>query len=85
MALNIKNRRVCELAREAAARFQSSQVAVIEQALERLLAEEDRLATSRLEALRAAVLRTQAALSEEDKQSLRGADEELYDHDGLYR
>lgn len=85
MALNIKNRRVCELAREAAERLQSTQVSVIERALERLLAEEDRLAAERLDALRAAVQRAQAALTEEDRQSLRGADEELYDHDGLYR
>lgn len=58
---------------------------MIERALERLLAGEDRLAAERLDALRAAVQRAQAALTEEDRQSLRGADEELYDHDGLYR
>jgi antitoxin VapB len=41
MGLNIKNARVHELARRAAARTGRSQTSVIEQALERLLAELD--------------------------------------------
>ena len=39
MSLNIKNERVHELAREAARRTGTSQTGVIEQALERLLAD----------------------------------------------
>ncbi len=41
MALNIKNQRVCDLAREAARRTGRSQVSVIEEALERLLREHE--------------------------------------------
>ena len=37
MALNIKNKRVCELARRAADRFETTQVDVIERALLELL------------------------------------------------
>ena len=49
MALNIKNKRVCELARQAADRFETTQVNVIERALLELLNHEEKVRQARFE------------------------------------
>lgn len=49
MALNIKNKRVCELARRAADRFETTQVDVIERALLELLNQEEQLRQARFD------------------------------------
>lgn len=92
MGLNIKNERVCALARDVARRTGQNQTAAIESALERYLAE---LLADTEEARRAeeaaarahrvsAILRdVDALMSEEDRAALRTADEGLYDDAGL--
>ena len=51
MALNIKNKRVCELARRAADRFETTQVDVIERALLELLNQEEQLRQARFDTI----------------------------------
>ena len=88
MALNIKNERVHELAREAAHRSGRSQTSVIEEALERYLAALPASGDSSVEA-RAARVRQWAAEYREGLPGgvgdLRREVDDLYREDGLYR
>jgi len=91
MALNIKNERVCRLAKEAAERTGRSQVSVLEAALERYLAELSAAETARAQdraarvaRVRATVTSYNAGLTDEDRAAVRRfMDEEMYDEDGL--
>jgi rv0623-like transcription factor len=85
MALNIKNKRVCDLAREAADRFETTQVDVIERALVELLQLEETHRRERREKIFAAVADLQASMTEEEREGLRNVDQEIYDEDGLPR
>ena len=79
MGLNIKNPRVHQLAQEAARRTGRSQVSVIEEALERLLAE---LPGSEHERRRAALMDWFESLpppSDEQRHAVAQAQEDLYD------
>lgn len=81
MALNIKNERVCELARRAAAATGRSQVSVIEEALERMLRDheghQEPDAAAKAELISAAARRFREELSDEQ---LAGMDiNDLYD------
>ncbi len=90
MALNIKNERVCRLAKEAAERTGRTQVSVLEDALERYLAEladpevaRRQAVEVRLQTTRALLAEIHGAMSDEDRQSIRAAMDALYDENGL--
>lgn len=85
MALNIKNQRVCDLAREAAERFNTTQVDVIEKALQELLHSEEQRRAERYERIMAAVDELHASFTDEEREALRNVDQEIYDEDGLPR
>ncbi|MDO5067569.1 MAG: type II toxin-antitoxin system VapB family antitoxin [Propionibacteriaceae bacterium] len=85
MALNIKNQRVCDLAREAADRFNTTQVEVIEKALQELLHSEEQRRQERYERVMAAIDRIHASMTDEEREALRNVDQEIYDEDGLPR
>lgn len=85
MALNIKNQRVCDLAREAAERFNTTQVDVIERALQELLHSEEQRRAERYERIMAAVDELHASFTDEEREALRNVDQEIYDEDGLPR
>lgn len=88
MALNIKNERVHELAREAARRSGTTQTSALETALERYVAtldeptSDDRRDIKRARA-REIVTLIQRSLSEEDREGMRRHLDEMYDDDGL--
>jgi antitoxin VapB len=87
MSLNIKNERVHALAREAARRTGKSQTSVIEEALERLLAdlsqEDDEVARrARLDALMREI---EAETTDADREATRRFMQEMYDEHGLPR
>lgn len=86
MALNIKNPRVHELAREAARRTGTSQTSVIEQALERLLADLDDAPGprhDRAEQVHGLLVEFRAGLSDDERAGIRADFEGLYDDQGL--
>ena len=90
MALNIKNERVCRLAKEAAERTGRTQVSVLEDALERYLAEladpevaRQHAVELRLNTTRALLAEIHGAMSDEDRQSVRAAMDAMYDENGL--
>lgn len=80
MALTIKNDRVCDLAREAAQRSGQSQVSVIEQALERYLADYAEPVGRRVDEVLA---RIDASLAPGDAAAMRVELDRLYDERGL--
>ncbi len=90
MALKIKNERVCRLAKEAAERTGRTQVSVLEDALERYLAEladpevaRRHAVELRLKTTRALLAEIHGAMSDEDRQSIRAAMDAMYDENGL--
>ena len=83
MALNIKNKRVCELARRAADRFETTQVDVIERALLELLNQEERQA--RVDKIMKLAGEIHDSMTDEEREALRNVDQEIYDRDGLPR
>lgn len=88
MAMNIKNERVHELAREAARRTGTTQTSVLETALDRYLDElraEDVAtdAAAKLTRARHIVERMRIDMTEEDRSRMRDDLEEMYDEDGL--
>ncbi|MBK7611796.1 MAG: type II toxin-antitoxin system VapB family antitoxin [Actinomycetales bacterium] len=93
MALNIKNERVCRLAKEAAERTGRTQVSVLEEALEHYLAElasaqaaREREVKDRLDRVQQIVAEFNEGLTDEDRAAIRRyLDEEMYDADGLPR
>lgn len=87
MSLNIKNERVHALAREAAEVTGRSQTGAIELALERLL-EEHRAEQRKLDKQQrgeALLEWIRANITDEDRQAIDRAVEEMYDEDGLPR
>ncbi|MDO5093295.1 MAG: type II toxin-antitoxin system VapB family antitoxin [Propionibacteriaceae bacterium] len=88
MALNIKNERVCLLARQAAQRAGTSQVEALEHALEDFLAKmpgPDNADERRARLLDSALEEFYTSLSEEDRSVIRLAANDMYDPDGLPR
>lgn len=85
MGLNIKNERVHELARRAARTTGKSQTGVIEEALERLLADLDRQDRDQARQMRLDVIFADidATITDADRQAVRGAQDQLYDDRGL--
>lgn len=86
MSLNIKNERVHELARRAAALTGKSQTGAIQEALERLLAEggadPEEARQRRIDLLWSEI---GADTGEADRAATRRTMDELYDDDGLPR
>lgn len=86
MALNIKNERVHDLAREAARRAGTSQTSALEAALELYLATLDATPddrTVRLQRAHDVVRQMRSTLTERDRAAIRADLEALYDDDGL--
>ena len=88
MAMNIKNERVHELAREAARRTDSTQTSALEAALEQYLArlrEQDAHSRPQAKLVRARALVDQihASMADEDRAAMRADLEMMYDEDGL--
>lgn len=94
MALNIKNERVCALARDVAARTGQNQTAAIESALERYLEElladteqarrEAEMSERRARA-KAILARIRQRITDEDREATRQFMSEMYDESGLPR
>lgn len=85
MALNIKNKRVCELARQAADRFETTQVDVIERALLELLNHEEKVRQVRFDRIMELAGEIHDSMTDEEREALRNVDQEIYDEDGLPR
>ena len=85
MALNIKNKRVCELARRAADRFKTTQVDVIERALLELLNQEEQLRQARFDKIMKLAEEIHDSMTDEEREALQNVDQEIYDRDGLPR
>jgi len=85
MALNIKNKRVCELARRAADRFETTQVDVIERALLELLNQEEQLRQARFDKIMKLAREIHDSMTDEEREALQNVDQEIYDRDGLPR
>ena len=93
MAPNIKDERVCGLAKEAAERTGRTQVSVLEEALEHYLAElasaeaaREREVKDRLDRVQQIVAEFNEGLTDEDRAAIRRyLDEEMYDAEGLPR
>lgn len=90
MALNIKNERTVALARELAQLEGTTITSAIEHALEEQLAKVrsgdsrlDRDAAERLRKGREILAELHAAMTDEDREALRKAQEDMYDEDGL--
>ncbi len=85
MALNIKNERVCRLAKQAAELTGQSQVSVLEQALEAYLAEHDAAAAASRRRARVDRLLAEidARMTDEDRAAIQRNMDELYDENGL--
>ena len=79
MALNIKNKRVCELARQAADRFETTQVDVIERALL------EKVRQARFDRIMELAGEIHDSMTDEEREALRNVDREIYDEDGLPR
>lgn len=87
MGLNIKNERVHALAREAAVMAGTTQTGAIEEALQRYLAEmgAERSRERMRQQVTATLRRIHASMTDEDRELLRTAEEEMYDEYGLPR
>lgn len=87
MALNIKNQRVHDLAREAAALTGTSQTSAIEQALERLIAEHraEQAKNDKMARFRELNTWLAANVTDEHRAAIDRTMAEMYDEDGLPR
>ena len=87
MSLNIKSERVHDLVREAARRTGASQVSVVEAAVTDYLArlEAPDEVEQRRARVRALLAEIDASMTDEDREEIRRAAEEMYDEDGLPR
>lgn len=84
MSLNIKSERVHELAREAARLTGKSQTSVVEEALEKLLAELGKPDPAEKKArIDFFLARVHARMTDETREYLRRAQDDLYDEMGL--
>jgi antitoxin VapB len=85
VSLNIKNERVCRLAKEAAALTGQSQVSVLEQALEAFIEERSKDAQAEERARRVFELLAEihASITDEDRAAAKRFMEEMYDENGL--
>ena len=85
MVLNIKNERVCRLAKQAAELTGRSQVSVLEEALEAYLAQHDARAAAarRLERVNATLARIDARMTDADRAQIQRHMDEMYDENGL--
>lgn len=90
MAMNIKNARVHDLAREAARRTGATQTSAVEAALEQYLAslreqEVQSGPQAKLARARAILDEIHGAMTDEDRAAMRADLETMYDEDGLPR
>jgi antitoxin VapB len=85
VALNIKNERVCRLAKQAAELTGKSQVSVLEAALEAFIAEHDEKAAAsrRRELVDATLARIDATMTDEHRAAIQRTMDEMYDENGL--
>ena len=83
MSLNIKNERVCRLAKEAAALTGQSQVSVLEQALEAFIEERSKGAQAEERVRRVLALLDSYTVTDEERAATRRFMEEMYDENGL--
>ena len=85
MSLNIKNERVCRLAKEAAALTGQTQVRVLEPALERFIEERSKAveAQERIRRTTALLAEIHAHITDEDRAAATRFMEEMYDENGL--
>ncbi len=86
MAMNIKNQRVHDLAREAATLTGATQTSALESALESYLdglKDHDSQQGERLSRARELVAQIQGSLTDEDRAAMRRHLEEMYDDEGL--
>ncbi|MFZ1288295.1 MAG: type II toxin-antitoxin system VapB family antitoxin [Candidatus Phosphoribacter sp.] len=87
MALNIKNERVCRLAKEAARVSGLSQTSALEKALEAFLAEaqEERAREERMRRTQELIESWRGTVPDEDREWTRRFVSEMYDANGLPR
>ena len=85
MSLNIKNERVCRLAKEAARVSGLSQTSVLEKALEAFLADHDAAGAARARRARVDRLLAEidARMTDEHRAAIQRNLDELYDDHGL--
>ena len=85
MSLNIKNERVCRLAKEAAALTGQTQVRVLEEALERFIEERSKAAEAqeRFHRTMALLAEIHATVTDEDRAAAKRFMDEMYDENGL--
>jgi len=83
MALNIKNERVCRLAKEAAALTGQTQVRVLEQALERFIEERSKAAEAQERFRRVQEILASYTVTDEERAATKRFMEEMYDENGL--
>lgn len=85
VGLNIKNERVCALAKQAAAEFDMSQTSVIEKALEEYLARHsaEQEKAARLARARRTLDEIHGMLTDEDVAEMKAFQEDMYDEMGL--
>lgn len=85
VALNIKNERVCRLAKEAARVSGLTQTGVLEQALEAFLAQaqQERARQERLRRGRELIESWRGSVTDEDRERTRRFMEQMYDENGL--
>jgi antitoxin VapB len=85
MSLNIKNEATHARVRRLAELTGLSQTAAVDEAVSRRLSELEGAAARRAARVDAVVREIRIELTPAEKDALRGADEELYDRDGLPR
>jgi antitoxin VapB len=85
VSLNIKNERVCRLAKQAAALAGTTQTSALEQALEAFIAEhdEERKAAERLRRIQPLLDEIAATVTDADRAWTRKFMDEMYDENGL--
>lgn len=85
MSLNIKNERTHALVRRLADRTGLSQTSVVEQAVQRWLDELESEPTTRMARVDVIVRQIQVDLTDDERDALLRASDEMYDESGLPR
>jgi|CXWJ01.1.fsa_nt_gi antitoxin VapB len=85
MSLNIKNERTHALVRQLADRTGLSQTSVVEEAVRRWLEELETEPSTRLARVDAIVRQIQVELTDDEREALMQASDDMYDESGLPR
>lgn len=85
MSLNIKNERTHALVRQLADRTGLSQTSVVEEAVRRWLDELETEPSTRLARVDAIVRQIQVELTDDEREALMQASDDMYDESGLPR